>query len=272
MNTVITHFYNEEYLLPWWINHHKKLFDYGIMINYNSTDRSVEICKKLCPPNWKIVDTVNHYFDAKSNDAEVKMYENTVEGFKMALTTTEFLLVPNSLDHLANFMTSKSINYVGTVGVCMVDTSPDDMPTYDRSLIEQKHNGMIKGYHNPDIKNCLQMAPNSYDPYYIIYGRYFHNKPFGNYLDGRHYLNNVGDDKIFLCPEIYILKYKFAPWNEFNIRRLYAYVDKLKENNNNINIPPVDEMTYFYEHFLTTAHDLNDDVDFKKAFDYCMGL
>ena len=43
--TVISHFYNEEYLLPWWLAHHTKLFDHGILINKGSTDRSVEICK-----------------------------------------------------------------------------------------------------------------------------------------------------------------------------------------------------------------------------------
>ncbi|MBJ3789276.1 glycosyltransferase family 2 protein, partial [Bacillus sp. OA1] len=43
--TIISHFYNEEYLLPWWLMHHTKIFDHGILINRGSTDRSVEICK-----------------------------------------------------------------------------------------------------------------------------------------------------------------------------------------------------------------------------------
>lgn len=47
--TVISHFYNEEYLLPWWLNHHKNIFDNGILINYGSTDKSVEIIKSICP-------------------------------------------------------------------------------------------------------------------------------------------------------------------------------------------------------------------------------
>ena len=52
--TVVTHFFNEEYLLPWWLEHHKKYFDHGVMIDYNSTDSSVEIIKKICP-TWTIV-------------------------------------------------------------------------------------------------------------------------------------------------------------------------------------------------------------------------
>ena len=52
--TVLTHFYNEEYLLPWWLSHHKKIFDHGILIDYHSTDRSREIIKAICP-TWEII-------------------------------------------------------------------------------------------------------------------------------------------------------------------------------------------------------------------------
>ena len=47
--TVISHFYNEEYLLPWWLMHHTKLFDHGILINKGSTDRSAQISKRFAP-------------------------------------------------------------------------------------------------------------------------------------------------------------------------------------------------------------------------------
>ena len=47
--TVITHFWNEEILLPYWLKHHLELFDHGILINYRSTDKSVEIIKELAP-------------------------------------------------------------------------------------------------------------------------------------------------------------------------------------------------------------------------------
>ena len=45
--TIISHFYNEEYLLPFWLNHHKKYFTNAIMIDYDSTDNSVDIIKKI---------------------------------------------------------------------------------------------------------------------------------------------------------------------------------------------------------------------------------
>ena len=71
MNTIISHFYNEEYLLPWWLNHHKDMFDHGIMIDYDSTDNSVEIIKSICP-KWTIVKSRNRFFQAKDIDSEVE--------------------------------------------------------------------------------------------------------------------------------------------------------------------------------------------------------
>ena len=75
MRTVITHFYNEEYLLPWWLNHHKKYFDHGIMIDYGSTDKSVEIIKEICP-NWEIHNTKYEYFYAPWIEHEILEYFN----------------------------------------------------------------------------------------------------------------------------------------------------------------------------------------------------
>lgn len=34
--TVLMHIYNEEYLLPFWLNHHKNIFDHGVIVNYDS--------------------------------------------------------------------------------------------------------------------------------------------------------------------------------------------------------------------------------------------
>ena len=96
MKTIISHFYNEEYLLPWWLNHHKKYFDYGLMINYASTDRSVEIINKICP-DWKVVDSVNKEFAAKDCDEEVEHYEKRISGWKICLNITEFLVGDFSL-------------------------------------------------------------------------------------------------------------------------------------------------------------------------------
>lgn len=50
MTNLISHFYNEEYLPPWWFMHHNHLFDYGILINRGSTDQSEEIYRQYALP------------------------------------------------------------------------------------------------------------------------------------------------------------------------------------------------------------------------------
>lgn len=88
--TILSHFYNEEYLLPWWCEHHKRICDHAILIDYNSTDKSVDIIKEICP-SWTVVKTSNKFFDAASTDREIETYEKTVSGWKVTLNTTEFL-------------------------------------------------------------------------------------------------------------------------------------------------------------------------------------
>lgn len=90
MNTVITHFYNEEYLLPWWLTHHKQMFDHGILIDYASTDRSCDIIKEICP-HWQIIQSQNKEFGSLEVDDEIYEIEKSIEGWRIALTITEFL-------------------------------------------------------------------------------------------------------------------------------------------------------------------------------------
>ena len=90
MRTVITHFYNEEYLLPWWLQHHRPMFDHGILIDYGSTDASADICRTLAP-EWRLVRSANPDFSALDVDFEVMQYEAGLPGWKIALNTTEFL-------------------------------------------------------------------------------------------------------------------------------------------------------------------------------------
>jgi len=51
--TLISHFYNEEFLLPYWLSYHSKIFDHGILVNYRSTDDSVQMIRELTP-DWEI--------------------------------------------------------------------------------------------------------------------------------------------------------------------------------------------------------------------------
>lgn len=97
--TIITHFYNEEFLLPLWLNHHKRYFDHGILINYGSTDRSIEIIKEVCP-SWEIIDSKHEYFDHELCDQEIQNTEFKVPhlGWRCSIPITEFAV--GNLDKL----------------------------------------------------------------------------------------------------------------------------------------------------------------------------
>jgi hypothetical protein len=136
--TIIAHFFNEEYLLPWWLSHHVALADDGILIDYGSTDRSVDICRRLAP-GWRIVRSRNDFFDARAADLEVMDIECSIGGWKLALNVTEFLCV-DSEEALCKLLEGQGERGYGLRGVCMVD--PPGVyatdPSYDRPLLAQR--------------------------------------------------------------------------------------------------------------------------------------
>lgn len=206
MKTIISHFYNEEYLLPYWLNHHKKYFDHGIMINYNSTDKSCDIIREICP-NWQIVNTQLKYFYAPLVDVEVCMYEQNLSGFRICLNTTEFLF--GDYEILNNFENTNKQFYIGSH--FMVDNINTEFTEVKENLFKERQFG-IK---STDMF-CLRSA------------RSLHNF-FINYPQvtgpGRHFRppgTNVHSEKIdenLLSSEFFILWYGFSPFNENVIKR-----------------------------------------------------
>jgi hypothetical protein len=271
MNTVITHFYNEEYMLPWWIKHHSKIFDNGILIDSNSTYNSFELSKELCPPHWKVVKTVykDNFFSANDIDHEVKCYENTVDGFKIALTTAEFLFVPASLNSINEFIIKNNFNYLKTIGICMVDIDPNDLPLYNEQLYARKHHGMITGYSDPTHNFHM-------DTYNYFYGRHYHNKPYGDYALGRHWVNG-GYENNCISDDLFTLKYKYSPWNDNTIKRVKQFASKVPpvDIERGLGLPHLqtdDQHQFVYNHFLSTADDLKKNQSFLNAYNYCMRL
>ena len=89
--TLLCHFYNEQWMLPWFLNHHKQIFDHGIMIDYHSTDHSCDIIKEICP-SWDIVTSRNPNFQADLIDTEITDIEKSIEGWRICLNVTEQLI------------------------------------------------------------------------------------------------------------------------------------------------------------------------------------
>lgn len=170
--TVISHIFNEEYLLPWWLEHHTRIFDHGIIIDYQSTDKSIDMIKALAP-SWDIVPSTTDVFDALTADRQVMAIEAQVSGWKIALNVTEFLLHPDIKSLIANAETPMRCR-----GVYLIDPEEqwDVEPDPNLPLLQQRTHGAYE---------LEGMVPG------VIPARerLLHNKSNGFYTLGRHSSN-----------------------------------------------------------------------------------
>lgn len=197
MITVISHFYNEEFLLPFWLKHHLNLFDHGILINYRSTDRSTEIIKELCP-TWEIRATTNKgWNDPFAIDNEVMAIENSISGWKIALNTTEFVFHYDLQEYTKNFKGDA----VRTQGFYMFD--PPELINQD---VDQNQYLVLQRTYG-----CKESDNQSRS-------RLLHRYPNGNYLVGRH--RTRWDAPI--DNSLYLLWYNWSPYKQ-NKQRGMSY-------------------------------------------------
>lgn len=210
MRTIISHFYNESYLLPWWLKHHLELFDHGILIDYASTDDSADIIRTLAP-HWQLVQSRNSEFDAVMCDFEVMQYEMQCEGWKMVLNTTEFLCVHDAmtLKQIEDELVERELNGAWFMGALMGDAEPEQIPDPNLPLVEQKRHGVL------DID-----VPSSEHQCFFARQRLYHRRPMGEYLSARQatYMDKIG----FIDKEIGLSRwFGFSPWQEaFKQRKL----------------------------------------------------
>lgn len=195
--TVLCHFYNEEYLLPYWLNHHKYMFGHGILIDYNSTDSSVDIIKSIVP-NWEIIQSRNDTFDAHKCDMEVMDIEKDIKGWKIVLNVTEFLCCPNLSDFL-----SKLHADVQSVNITCVPMIESYKYEYHKTL--DKYTPLVK-QRAYGIKDSSRHT------------RTLHRAITGKYGMGRHTSEVFPVYKSSLY-EMTVLWYGFSPFTEQIIQR-----------------------------------------------------
>jgi Glycosyl transferase family 2 len=194
--TLISHFWNEEFLLPYWLRHHYSLFDHGVLLDYASTDRSVEIIHDLAP-RWEVRSSRNQWFDARDVDQEVMEVEREFAGWKAVLNTTEFLLCQD----LRLYVRWMEKYRTDVYGVWAYDFTMVDHPDERENEISELPFYFQKrwGYHSGGGRS-----------------RVLHRHPDMHYDTGRHSCSQVGkviDDGLFLlwfgwCPIRYVKERK----------------------------------------------------------------
>jgi len=209
MKTIISHFYNEEYLLPWWLNHHKQMFDHGIIIDYQSTDRSREIIKSICP-NWTILDSRNKEFEAAEVDKEVEDLEKDIKGWRMVLNITEFLIGDISI------LDNKEEEDLYVESMTMIDHPSQEFvePDPNKSLLSQRTYGFYPQWHSHNreetkwIYRHLRKLTKVSRPYKYM---------------GRHYLyaeEKWTEDFLIAC-------YYYSPYTNAGVKRKLQIQDKM---------------------------------------------
>jgi hypothetical protein len=198
--TIISHFYNEEFLLPWWLSHHKKYFDHGIMIDYNSTDKSLDIIRDICP-TWEIRPSINKDFDAVMVDREVMDIESGIDGWKICLNTTEFILGNfNVLNNDASQLLVKCYTMIDSI-----ENEYNNNLTYQKSIFEQRYHGSLSQHYKGF--------------------RSFHNHNV-TYSTGRHWLLNENQ----MTKDFIILNYQYSPMVEELFKRKLQIFPKMSQN------------------------------------------
>ena len=232
MKIVLTHVYNESYLLKWWIPHHQKRFDHGIIIDYNSTDDTRELVKELAP-NWEFIDSQYKMFGAVDNTNEMTFYEKLVQekypgAWMISLTATEFFvgdtskLIPSSPQDLY-------------VACDIMVAKPEEMfvePDSSISLIYQRSHGIPLEFNENTRNNwaaskfdraCAAAGLNSVMSQRLM--RALHNFEY-DYLQrlgpGRHAWSEPS-------PDFRIFWYGFSPITEGSIKRKLAVQNKIPQ-------------------------------------------
>jgi hypothetical protein len=190
--TVICHFWNNAVLLPYWLRHHTRLFDHGIMIDHGATDESAELVHRLAP-HWELRSTTRckEAFDAAEADKEVMEIEEQVPGWKMVLNVTEFLLHFDLHEYIAAL--PRGVRGVTTSGVVLVDTPQSrHAPVTGEPLFFQRTHGYFE-YE-------LGKRPEDYGYPAVWRSRLLHNYPNGEYELGRHvtHVSHLEDPGLFL--------------------------------------------------------------------------
>lgn len=234
-------------MLPWFLNHHKQIFDHGVMIDYHSTDRSVEIIREICP-TWDIVTSRNNDFQADNIDTEVMEIEKSIDGWKIALNVTEQMIGDYTiLDDVPRQWLIPT--------VFMVDTDRDRAVTQDCPLYKQKFYGFS---FNDSQRDFLERRSRSIHNVPVYYPPHNTQECMG---PGRHYHSYNTD-------QLVIFYYGWCPFDEGGIARKLQIQTQIPLIDRQRgwgfhHITNKETLTYRLENeFIPRARDLTKDIDY----------
>ena len=244
--TVIGIFYNEEWMLPFWLKHHREIFDHGILINYRSTDRSVEIIKELCP-SWEIRDTRNPDFTAGPVDSEIMDVERDVQGWCVALNIPEFII--GNYSYMDDDPNPKQIL---TAQYTFVDMERREEPYFldhNRPLYEQRWWGFGGTEADWEKFKARSIGSPTRSP------RSIHNHPISYETTGRHFWGREGTHS-----DLVIFYYANASLEEASIKRRMQIQTQVPGGNSSHNFTLDQLMDRFKKEHQPMSRDLRPEI------------
>ena len=212
---LVTNIFNEEYLLPSWLEYHVKIFENAYVIDHVCTDNSIKLVKKICP-KWKIVLTKNlksnkkeSNFDTELNDVHIRELEGLLSDYKICLNTTEWLIFTKPWNEI-----NKKDIMLCRVYVPLINYTNKKNVNLDNFFIN-----FLTRVVSEDYTNCRRFD-----------GRIIHNKKDIIYTPGRHSskLPEFANSK--RSPEMFVIWngfYSFvSPSPSFISAALYTYITK----------------------------------------------
>lgn len=248
---LIAHFYNEEYLLPFWLEHHKKIFDKAILINSFSTDKSLEIINKIAP-DWDVVNSADKKFNSESMEKFIIDIENNYQDeVKIVLNISEFLIIKKFKKFKKLISQKNSAFWIQAA--MMVDLENHEEEVVD--LLKQKNTGFWHSDKNLyKINKKFTYADSNYRE------RLIHNFDNGMYLPGRH-KSKLKNTKRMSRNIAYICWYNFSPWNKRFIERKLSFANTLSTNDKEKkhgfqHLADYDDLDKMYKYYTTISYNL----------------
>lgn len=210
---LFSHFYNEELLMPFWIDQHRHMFDDAMLVDFGSTDRSVDILRERAPAGWKVYHWGNNFDFAKFR-TEFMIKEKLFPGaWKIFLTTTEFL----AHDDLCTLLQHASV--------------PSAFRFRSYVMVGDDSQSLVENVPLLQQRSLYTVAPLTHEVFHVsaehfnassginkYYSRIMHSFDSMEYRVGVHDRINMPVDNF--SDEGFIVKFAFTPWPEVIDRKI----------------------------------------------------
>jgi len=205
---MVSHFNNEELLLPYFIIQHAHMFDKVVLIDYESTDASRAVLNDYAPDNWTVIKSATGaVFGAVECDRQIEAVEHTYPNhWAIALTITEFLMHRNLRMELLSRQNGNCPQIVmRTQAVIIAGNNSIPLVPW-KSLVTQRK----------------LWVKNKYDEH--MYRRFMHlgtSNAKSHYSTGRHgYSNRASCTQKVDWLSAFVFKFQWAPWPEIASRKV----------------------------------------------------